>query len=229
MRPMPGRAGRCRAQSGTQAARVRHTYHPRVRGGGKGLASTDKLSALAVAPRHVDDPPALPCLQELEEIDIERAANGGARDAFRYVVDLDLDPAIGDVLSLPLTARGHVDHLSSRERADAFGARRVALEGALGQLRMKRSLHPRAIPIEPSLDVVACRVLNGGFVTGCGFLGPDGSALHQHTRRVKPFLASGAREVGRSCAHPAHGRGAALSRDTGRTMSRENVESVQRA
>src|SRR4051794_23183287 len=51
---------------------------------------------------------------------------------------------------------------------------------------MKGSLHTRPIPIEPSLDVVACRVLDRGFVAGCGFLGADGSALHRQTRRVKP-------------------------------------------
>jgi hypothetical protein len=95
-------------------------------------------------------------------------------------VDFDLDPAIVDVLSLPLTARGHIDHLSSRKRANGFSARSVLLERALGQLRMKRSLHPRAIPIEPSLDVVACRALDRGFFPGCGFLGPDGISLrHQ--------------------------------------------------
>jgi hypothetical protein len=92
-------------------------------------------------------------------------------------VDFDIDPAIVDVLSLPHTARGHLDHLSSRDRADAFSARGVLLERALGQLRMKRSLHPRAVPIEPSLNVVARRALDRRFVAGCGFLGPDGIRL----------------------------------------------------
>jgi hypothetical protein len=92
-------------------------------------------------------------------------------------VDFDFDPAIVDVLSLPHTARGHLEHLSSRDRADAFGARGVLLERALGQLRMKRSLHPRAVAIEPSLDVVSRRALDGGFVAGCGLLGPDGIRL----------------------------------------------------
>ena len=57
-------------------------------------------ASLAVAPRHVDNPPAVARLQQLEEIDVQRAANGGARDPFRHVVDFDLDPAIVDVLSL---------------------------------------------------------------------------------------------------------------------------------
>jgi hypothetical protein len=140
-------------------------------------APQPRSARLAVAPRHVDDPPALPRLQELEKINVERAPNGGARDAIRYVVDYDIDPAIVDVLSLPHTARGHLDHLSSRDRADAFSARGVVLERALGQLRMKRSLHPRAVPIEPSLDVVTRRALDRRFVAGCGFFGPDGIRL----------------------------------------------------
>jgi hypothetical protein len=146
---------------------------------------------LAVAPRYVDDPPAIPRLQELKEINVERAANGGARDAFRHVVDFDLDPAIVDVLSLPLTARGHIDHLLSRERANAFSARSVLLERALGQLRMKRSLHPGAIPVEPSPDVVARCALDRGFVPGCDFLGPDGISLwHQLGTSSRPLLPS---------------------------------------
>jgi Protein of unknown function (DUF1214) len=39
---------------------------------------------------------------------------------------------------------------------------------------MKRALHPRAIPIEPSFDVVTCRALDRSFVAGCDFLGSDG-------------------------------------------------------
>ena len=148
-----------------------------------------RSARLAVAPRHVDDSPALPRLQELEKINVERAPNGGARDAVRHVVDYDIDPAIVDVLSLPHTARGHLDHLSSRDRADAFSARGVLLERALGQLRMKRSLHPRAVPIEPSLDVVARRALDRRFLAGCGFLGPDGIRLSASARRVYAFVA----------------------------------------
>jgi hypothetical protein len=156
---------------------VRHTYHPEYVEAAEDLLQPASSARLAVAPRHVDDPPALPRLQELEKINVERAPNGGARDAIRYVVDYDIDPAIVDVLSLPHTARGHLDHLSSRDRADAFSARGVSLERALGQLRMKRSLHPRAVPIEPSLDVVARRALDRRFVAGCGFFGPDGIRL----------------------------------------------------
>ena len=82
-------------------------------------------------PRHVDDPPAVPRLQELEEIHVERAANSDARDAFRHIVDFHLDPAIVDVLFLARTARRHADHLLRRQRANAFSARLVSLERAL--------------------------------------------------------------------------------------------------
>ena len=124
-----------------------HIVHPKLIAGDRGRFRFDsgavhrhvarfnqaRSARLAVAPRHVDDPPALPRLQELEKINVERAPNGGARDAIRHIVDFDLDPAIVDVLSPPHTARGHLDHLWSRDRADAFGARGVLLERALGQ------------------------------------------------------------------------------------------------
>ena len=167
-----------------------------------------RSARLAVAPRHVDDSPAFPRLQELKKVNVERAPSRGARDAIRHVVDFDFDPAIVDVLSLPDTARGHLDHLSSRDRADAFSAGAVWLERALGQLRMKRSLHPRAVPIEPSLDVVARRAFHRRFVAGCGFLGPDGIRLSASARRGYACVAHSvaARPPSRGLHHPKPGR-----------------------
>ena len=134
------------------AASRDHIVHPQLIAGDRGRFRFDsgavhrhvarfnqaRSARLAVAPRHVDDPPALPRLQELEKINVERAPNGGARDAIRHILDFDLDPAIVDVLSPPHTARGHLDHLWSRDRADAFGARGVLLERALGRTSRAR-------------------------------------------------------------------------------------------
>jgi hypothetical protein len=89
---------------------------------------------------------------------------------------------------------------------------------------MKRSLHPRAVPIEPSLDVVARRALDRRFVAECGFVGPDGIRLsvavlagHQLIGLLTPLPADGGPMPGEIVEHQAHaiGHAAVLLADCG--------------
>ena len=70
-----------------------------------------------------------------------------------YVLDLDLDAAIGNVSRLPDPLRRGLDHLPRRKLLQFPGGRSV-VRGSLGQIGMERPLHAGGVAIEPALEVV---------------------------------------------------------------------------
>src|SRR5439155_25197620 len=97
-------------------------------------AGTGPLVGSPQTPHRVDDPPPLRHLDQFQQIDVAVTQAGGAGDAAAEVVDGDLDPAVGRILTDAHAVPRGSDHVVLRERLERVRVIALDAAAALDQL-----------------------------------------------------------------------------------------------